>query len=254
MPMLPDTLDLADPQIDTTRDYCGNSLFIEEARNDYTRAYSRAMEYAFSEQLPGDVMEFGTYSGFTARILAETMVKYRHPGNLMLFDTFGGFPASCNKEDNESLKVSVQGYWREGNLNVPPGLEHHIGQRLTPVIGSDRLQIYKGMFEDTLRPTIQNRKAAIVHIDCDLYASAKYVLETLYMNGCLQDGTVLLFDDYYCNRANPHFGEQAALQIFLAMQHRYTATPWFTYSWGSAAFFLHDVTVRNQSNQTISGT
>lgn len=252
MPLIPNDIDLDDPAVDTTRDFCGNSLFVEDARADYTKAFARVMEYAAYEQLPGDVMEFGTYSGFTARILAEAMIKYGKTGPMLLFDSFAGFPASPNKADNESLKVAVQGYWKAGGMNVPPGLDRHIAERLGPVLGKDRLQVHQGMFETTMRQAIQGKKSAIVHIDCDLYASTKYVLETLYLNDCLQDGGVLLFDDFFCNRANPNFGEQAALQIFLAMQRRFTVSPWFTYSWAAAAFFLHDTSAQNQSGATLT--
>lgn len=252
MPLIPKAIDLNDPAVDTTRDYCGNSFFVEDARADYTKAFSRTMEYAATEQLPGDIMEFGTYSGFTARILAEAMVKYRKTGSLLLFDSFAGFPSSPNKADIESLKVAVQGYWKAGGMNVPQALDRHITDRLTPILGPDRLQVHKGMFENTLRTAVQGRKAAIVHIDCDLYSSTKYVLETLYMNDCLQDGTVLLFDDFYCNRANPRFGEQAAVQIFHTMQRRFIVSPWFTYSWAAAAFFLHDMTARDQSGAELT--
>ena len=58
---------------------CGNSIFLEEARDDYRRAFRRAMEYGFSEGMPGDIMEFGAYGGFTARIFAELMVLYGTP-------------------------------------------------------------------------------------------------------------------------------------------------------------------------------
>src|SRR5262249_42161779 len=203
-------------------------------------------------QIPGDIMEFGTYSGFTARILAEAMLKYHRSETLMLFDTFAGFPASPNKADNESSRVATLGHWQKGGMNVPQGIERHIAERLTPVLGSERVQTYKGMFENTMRQAVEGRKAAIVHLDCDLYASTKYVLETLYLNDCMQDGMVLLCDDYYCNRANPRFGEQAALQIFLAMQRRYTMSPWFTYSWGAAAYILHDMTVQSQSGVPLT--
>ena len=61
-----------------------------------------------------------------------------------------------------------------------------------------------------------NCKAAIVHLDCDLYISTKQVLDGLDRHGVMQDGTVLMFDDWNCHRANPAFGQRGALALFLA--------------------------------------
>ncbi len=252
MPLLNSRLDLNDPSVDTTLTHCGNSLFVEEARADYVKAFARAMEYATVEQLPGDVMEFGTYSGFTARILAEAMTKYGHAGSLHLFDSFEGFPTSTASADNACLKVAVQGYWENGKLSAPMGIERHIFDRLSPLLPPGRLFVHKGFFNNTLPQAALGRKVSLVHIDSDLYASARYVLDALCAYGCLQDGVVLLFDDFFCNRANPNFGEQAALRDFLAANPRFAVSPWFTYGWDSAAYFLHDTTVTDQTSAACS--
>ncbi|MDD5585792.1 MAG: macrocin O-methyltransferase [Alphaproteobacteria bacterium] len=263
MPLLPQNINLDDPAVDTTRDFCANSLNIEEARRNYTAAFERALQYIFAEQMPGDIMEFGTYSGFTARILAEALARFEglftealkknvHKASLHLFDSFEGFPSSAEKADTLSLRVAAQKWWRAGGLRAPSTIERHIAERLSPVVGADRGHVYKGFFDKTLPDAAKGRKASIVHIDCDLYASTIYVLETLHEHGCLQDGTILFFDDFYCNRANPNFGEQAALRDFLAAHEQYAATPWFTYCFAAAAFFLHDKTVTDQSTAQLA--
>ena len=69
-----------------------------------------------------------------------------------------------------------------------------------------------GWFEETcVETTIQKyemRKAAIIHIDCDLYSSTKSVLK--FVEPLLVDGTILIFDDWFCFRGNPNLGEQKA--------------------------------------------
>ena len=54
-------------------------------------------------------------------------------------------------------------------------------------------------------------KFAFVHIDCDLYESAYQVLDYLFGNDMLSDGCALFFDDWYCNRGNPRYGEHKAM-------------------------------------------
>ena len=230
---------------------CGSSAFPEEAREEYRRAFKRVMEYGFNEGLPGDVMEFGVFGGFTARIFAELMNRYGMPGSLLLFDTFEGFPESCSDVDRSSMKVSRQEYWAPNELATPVGTVEKIRQRLSKSIPSEKIEIHKGLFRETMKDAVWRRKAAIVHLDCDLFESALDVLVGLEKLKCLQDGVVLLFDDYFCNRANPNFGEQAAFMAFLSRYEHYEAIPWFTYGWGAAAFFLHDRRVTDQSGTEV---
>lgn len=246
MHIFPSGIDFSDPAVDTTRDICGNSAFPERARKQYAEAFGRGMEYASSERLLGDVMEFGTYSGFTARILAECMRDFQQQGDLHLFDSFEGFPDSVDVQDTQAFRVGRVKYWQKGGMPSPTGIVEHILARLHPVLG-DRLHVHKGMFDQTMPKIVRGKKAAVVHIDCDLFVSTKYVLDALYTNYCLQDGTVLFFDDFFCNRANPNFGEQAALRVFLASQPHFQVREWFSYSWGGMAFFVHEVKATNQS-------
>ncbi|QQR69131.1 MAG: hypothetical protein IPI58_00095 [Alphaproteobacteria bacterium] len=240
MPHLTPDLDLSDPNLDTTLTHCGNTLCIEEARRDYTAAFLRAFEYLYIESIMGDVMEFGAYGGFTARILAEQMNRFNAKGDLLLFDTFSGFPVSTATQDTQSPKLATQKTWVEGELSAPRGIVEHITDRLCRFFDRSRLRVIKGLFQDTLPVAVEGRKLCLLHLDCDLYESTSYVLDTLEKAGALQDGMVVLFDDFYCNRANPQYGEQAALRDFLKKHKRWQASPWFTYSWGAAAYFLHD--------------
>jgi len=52
-------------------------------------------------------------------------------------------------------------------------------------------------------------------VDCDLYKSAKEVMN--FIRPVLQNGTVVVFDDWYCYHADPNKGEQRALSEFLEL-------------------------------------
>lgn len=69
-----------------------------------------------------------------------------------------------------------------------------------------------GWFEETCVPkTIEQhniKAAALIHIDCDLYESAQIALK--FIEPLLADGSVIIFDDWYCFRGNPELGEQRA--------------------------------------------
>jgi O-methyltransferase len=56
----------------------------------------------------------------------------------------------------------------------------------------------------------------------------------------LQDGTVLTFDDWNCNRANPAFGQRRAFREFLETHPaKYSASHYLNYGFNCAAFILH---------------
>ena len=65
----------------------------------------------------------------------------------------------------------------EQDMNV------YIEKALSKIIPSSQLKVVKGYFEDTLDSHLPNTKAALIHMDCDLYSSAKYVLGKLLAKG-----------------------------------------------------------------------
>jgi hypothetical protein len=113
-------------------------------------------------------LEFGVATGYTINYISQfTQDK------VYGFDSFEGLPE----------------YWRDG---FNKGFFNRDGI-LPPV--NNNVVLIKGWFNDTLDDFIknQNKKVSFIHIDCDLYSSTKYVLNTLkdYMdNNC-----VIVFDE-----------------------------------------------------------
>jgi hypothetical protein len=79
-------------------------------------------------------------------------------------------------------------------------------------VPAERTVIVPGWYAETSSPITwaryDIRKAAVIWIDCDLYASARDALAGI--GDLLQDGTVIIFDDWFAFRANPRRGEQRA--------------------------------------------
>jgi len=104
------------------------------------------------------------------------------------------------------------------------GEEYHGGERVVyhhlPRNRIDRsnVKLVDGWYKDTLNEdtveALKLEKARVVNIDCDLYNSARQALE--FVQPFLQDGTVLLFDDWLCYRADPGKGEQRAAREWIA--------------------------------------
>ena len=141
----------------------------------------------------GLAMEFGVAEGDSLRTIAECRPVYG-------FDSFEGLP-----ED-----------WRSG---FPKGhfAMSACAERIDTVAGIPGSHLVIGRFEETLSPLLIKQWdafdgepfIAFVHIDCDLYSSARYVLDHIKPHLC--EGAIIVLDEYWnypgwCN------GEFAALE------------------------------------------
>jgi hypothetical protein len=223
-------------------------IFHDEARarQIHEEAYRRALEFVTIGGVVGDVLEFGVLGGWSARIFSELMRDILNLNDLHLFDSFEGLPDYDSQVDRDSYEIGGRDIW-SNKMKFPAdflaqfGQEHHwhIRDRLAEVIRPERIVVHKGFFAKTLAENL-HVKAAILHLDCDLYQSTAEALWGLHDMDALQDGVVVLFDDWNCNRANPNYGERRAWREYLGGQTVFTATPWFTYGYNGAAFILHD--------------
>ena len=118
----------------------------------------------------GHWMEFGVREGLTL----EQFLKYNPTAHLHGFDSWEGLP--------EAWDVGNKVY-KPGDMAVP-----------MPIFDS-RVQLWKGWFEDTIDPWKEKHQGSIqlLHVDGDLYTSAKTVLEKL--NDRIVPGTVIIFDE-----------------------------------------------------------
>jgi O-methyltransferase len=206
----------------------------------WSRMFGTVLDFVHASRLEGDIYEFGTYNGYTARHLALAMkVNDRSPAmRLHLFDTFTGFPELTSTVDQKSYEV--QAGWDAGGCAAVPGAAERVRQMLTTLLPPERFTINVGGFADTLTPMTAHRPAALIHVDCDLYESTKIVFDRMLDFGIVQDGTVLVFDDFNCARANPEFGERRAMHEAFDNNPRFTCEPWFPYGWHGQVCIVHE--------------
>lgn len=233
------------PGPDTTR-HCFVFYDQERANQVHREAIRRCLEFTAISGVIGDVLEFGVLAGWSARIFAETMRDYMIMGDLHLYDSFAGLPDYDSAVDRDSYEIAGRNIWAD-KMKFPDdfvdslggNLEQHIKAKLSGVLRAERIKTCRGFYSESLNAPI-TAKAALVHIDCDLYQSTVEVLDALLRDDVLQDGCVLMFDDWNCNKANPNFGERRAFREFLDKQSRYAASQFFTYGFNGAAFILHE--------------
>lgn len=119
--------------------------------------------------IPGAALEFGVGGGHTLQLMVKTLPGRRIVG----FDVFTGLP-----ED-----------WRTG---FPAGA---FAQDELPEVPGAELVV--GLFDDTLPQFLTHNQepVAFLHLDADLYSSAKTVLDLVGHR--LVEGSVILFDEYF---------------------------------------------------------
>jgi hypothetical protein len=210
-------------------------------RSDVRSAtFIRALEFVNFERVPGDVVECGVYGGLSLAMLgkAATFDPKGMTRRIVGFDTFEGLPPSAE----------THARWQPGDC-ARTDAWHPIaqpGERVTPALTRRLFQecglvepiLHEGPFAGTMPAAIPSAipAIAVLHVDCDLYESARDVLESAAP--ALQDGSVLLFDDWFHYRAHPGKGESRAFDEFLGRRPEWDARPWGSYGTFCAAFIL----------------
>jgi O-methyltransferase len=195
--------------------------------------------FVAAEMVGGDYLEFGVFEGWgfgQAYHALEAAFEVRAEENahnssandahrrraiwegmrFVAFDSFQGLPALAGPDLGSAD-------FRQGQYAA--GRDVFLDKVRGHGVPLDRVVCVPGWFDATCTGATlsQHRisKAAVVQVDCDLYSSARSVLS--FLEPVLQDGTVLIFDDWFSFRGNPRRGEQRAFAEWQeALRGRYT--------------------------------
>lgn len=194
-----------------------------------------SLQYLKDHGIQGDYFEFGLFRGFTLWH-AQRAAKQRNISRMRFFgfDSFQGLPAIEGNDREAGLFIS--GDYRCSRSTVERMLSEH---------GFDWQQgiLVEGFFEqvltDSLKETHSMRRAALVMVDCDLYQSTAPVLS--FIADLLQDGTIILFDDWYCFGEESDQGEPRAFREFLDVHSEWRAERYITFPTYGQAFIIRAV-------------
>ncbi|MCH9626128.1 MAG: hypothetical protein S4CHLAM123_13200 [Chlamydiales bacterium] len=228
--------------------YSGLHGHKKEADAVYLEAFDRIfllISAFYSNGLRGDIYEFGVMNGYTAALLADCMLRFNlQQSQLQLFDSFDGLP-EMSEVDRDNYEYQ-NGQWDKGALKTPQGLEVFLKQELQKKLGLQRVHAFKGYFENTLEKVIATKKlskALLINLDCDLHSSSKFVLQTLLEHDLIQDGTVLICDDWMTSFGNPNLGQRRAVQEILECYPQWSLEPYMNYGLGSQVFVMHNLSI-----------
>ncbi|CAA0092941.1 8-demethyl-8-(2,3-dimethoxy-alpha-L-rhamnosyl)-tetracenomycin-C 4'-O-methyltransferase [Halioglobus japonicus] len=224
--------------------------------NDYQNGsiLAKASRFVACEMIDGDYIEFGVYQGKTF-IDAHRLLKHQFKRRIGLdvggenqqqakakrqqvwndmrfiaFDSFEGLPELT--QDDTTTPDFTKGQYA-CSLN-------EFNRRISKAgVPAEKVATVKGFFCETCVSSayakLNLRKAAIVWLDADLYSSTKDVLN--FLPPLLQDGTILIFDDWFSYKGSPFEGVQRAFREWeKEMENQYVFSEYQRDSWKRMSF------------------
>lgn len=199
-----------------------------------------AMKFVSSSRIQGDYLEFGVEKGasFSAAYYLARRTGIENPSyglptmHFYAFDSFKGLPEITETDEDEDHTFRREDFACS---------KHEFVERMR----TDRVDLakvtivpgwYKDVLNDVTREELSLTLAAVIFIDCDLYTSTVCVLD--FIAAYVQDGTVLIFDDWYSFRGNPNRGQQRAYREFLTNHPEYHSTPFSRFGFHGHSFIL----------------
>jgi len=165
--------------------------------------FERAFEMIASTGTEGDYLEFGVGEGRSFILASNAAKKYGMTKiRFFAFDSFQGLPESegetFHQNQYQSSKELFNKVIRDGQVDM------------------ESVEVVEGLYSDSLNETVKEnyrlKKAAIVHVDCDLHLSAEAALR--FVESLIDIGSIIIFDDWhsFTMRGEPEDGKQKGEQ------------------------------------------
>jgi O-methyltransferase len=192
------------------------------------------LEYAAVGNVRGDYLEFGVWQG-------RSMIAAYHLSQLFPelssmrfygFDSFEGIPTLTTSK-------SEAAEFPPGSFRA--GLEEVRRNLMAANVDMDRITFIPGWYNDTLQEkgmqALPLKAAAVVNVDCDVFESTVPVLD--FIEPLLLDGSIVIFDDWYCFKNRQELGQQRAFREWLNRNPSLKATPYKEFGWDGKSFIIN---------------
>lgn len=178
----------------------------------------RSLARVAAEGVPGDFMEFGVALGGSAIVIAERAAAGGR--TFHGFDVFGMIPEPTSEKDDQKSKDRYSQIASGKSRGLKGDLYYGYRDDLySEVVGSfaryhlpveaGRIELHKGLFEDTVPGVVGDRPIAFAHVDCDWYDPVAFCLRVVGER--LAKGGIIVLDDY-----NDYGGCRTAVEEFIA--------------------------------------
>ena len=173
-------------------------------------AIKKALYITAHDATHGSYLEFGVFTGSSFNFAMKVNKKIekifgKMDCEFIGFDSFKGFGEIKKEDENPAFKNHIF------SVN-----EKKVLQNIKKSAKGQKMRIIKGFYQDTIKnKTAQDLnidKARVVMIDCDLKEPARLALE--FIRPAIQEGTIILFDDFVFFKGNENKGEFGAFNDF----------------------------------------
>ncbi|PWB39042.1 MAG: hypothetical protein C3F02_00275 [Parcubacteria group bacterium] len=176
--------------------------------------FKEIIESIDRDKLPGDVVEFGCWKGFSVLWLAYLLERTGiFDKNIIGLDSFAGLPEADGvfkkvQFSDASLKDCRRSIYYSRDLYSPT---------------KKKVVFYKNNFSETkdIVTKLKSRKFCLVHIDCDIASSAQEIFKILLEGDLMAERCYVVFDDYGCQSGL----KEAVDNIISGLSDRWEITP-----------------------------
>lgn len=175
--------------------------------------FKRALDMV--RELDGDVVECGVGRGESLIDFTILCNQEKRQRKVWGFDSFEGFPEPT-EHDTSPRHARKGDVWSNTSMHVVLSALRDAG--FSPDYVEANVTLVKGFFDESLG-AYTGKAIAVLHLDCDLYASYKGALEQLFPK--VVPGGIILFDEYMNSIDHLKFpGARKAIDEFLGDQAR----------------------------------
>ena len=223
-----------------------NNLFIQNFATNIISLFSPYLEFSVAkysairkamyitahDQTYGSYLEFGAFN-FAMKVNKKIDKIFGKTNcEFIGFDSFKGFGEIKKDDENPSFKDHVF------SVNEKKVLEN-----IKKFSKGQKSRIVEGFYKDTIenKTTLDLNidKARVVMIDCDLKESTRLALE--FIKPSIQEGTIILFDDYNYFKGNKDKGEYGAFSNFQKKYPKILFRRIFDYGYSGRAFIAYKI-------------
>lgn len=192
--------------------------------------HSLVAKFLSDSRLAGAYLEFGVGKGRSAVTALRAYTRAGVCSRFVLCDSFEGLPAL--EGSDAGSRQFKQGDYAYSLEQVAGLLAEREVDSLAPIT------CVQGWFGEQTRSGVEQAlegvPPVVVHVDVDLYESARIVLATV--TDLLPPGAVVLFDDWNCFSASDRHGERRAAREWLAANPGFALNAFASYGWHGQAF------------------
>ena len=211
--------------------------FLENTLSKYT-AIKKAMFLNYHDNTIGDYLEFGVFTGssfnFAMKInkKMENIFKRKIETQFIGFDSFEGFGEIKQIDENPSFKNT---FFKIDKKKIFRNIKNNSKKQ--------KYKLIEGFYQQTIKNKNVNdygiNKARIIMIDCDLKESTTLALN--FAKKSLQEGTIIIFDDFNFYKGNENKGEFGAFKDFKNQNPNIKFRRIFDYGYSGKAFVVANI-------------